>query len=282
MRIRGRHLSVVVVLFVCLAAALPARADEAAEEEDGGLGLSIELGLMSSYVFRGWNVFQEDEQMDPHLLLAPGVSWSIFDTGLTLGYWGAFQLTGDNIDANIDDAIGMEQDLYLTYELGLPYDLTFSAGLFAYLYPAADKAVAGATLPAFLEPQVGLGWSGVVDVSLTVAYLLGVQQDVDAIRDCSYFYVSPKVSKSFALASWVGLDVALSYGVKVFQEGNEGRDNVHDLQLTAAAPISLWGPFWLTPLVGVAWTNVEDAPGAPKDFGDGVVVWGGVTAGVSL
>jgi len=277
MKSRARRLCAAVTLLLTVTAAAPAGArEEATEEDGGGLGLTVELGLHSAYVFRGLNLFRDSAQLDPNLLLAPGVSWSIFDTGLTLGWWGAFQLTGDDIDGNVDAGVGMEQDLYLLYELGLPYDLTLNAGVFAYLYPAADEKVAGATFPAYLEPQAGLTWSSVVDLSLTVTYLVGVQE-VAAIRDCSYLYVSPKVAKSFELLPWVGLEAALSYGFKLFRVGNDGQDNVHDLTLTVAAPIAPWGPLTVTPTLGAAWTNLVAA-----DLADEIVVWGGVTVAASF
>jgi len=55
---------------------------QAAEpEEDEGACVNIELLYATSYVFRGLNQFQYASQLDPNMLLAPGISWSIADAG---------------------------------------------------------------------------------------------------------------------------------------------------------------------------------------------------------
>jgi hypothetical protein len=91
----------------------------AAEEESAGYGLNIDVMYSTLYVFRGYNVFQDSSQMDQHGFLAPSITWSVFDTGLSIGYWGAFQLYGERRRAMIHEAIGAEQDLYLTYDFDL-------------------------------------------------------------------------------------------------------------------------------------------------------------------
>ncbi len=97
----------------------------AAEE----IGLNLDVGFATAYVFRGWNMFQKDSQMDPHMLLAPGASWAIGDSGVTVSYWSAYQLTGTNMSANTDGALNDEQDLILTYDLELPSNVGLSLGL---------------------------------------------------------------------------------------------------------------------------------------------------------
>lgn len=247
-----------------------------AEGDDGGLGLTIDLGLATSYVFRGWNLFQKDDQQDVALLLSPSVAWSIFDSGVTVGYWGAFQISGPNIQGNIDAALGLESDLFVLYDLALPADLTLGFALTAYLYPAADEAVVGASFPAYIEPAARLTWSSVVDVSLGLAYFFGVQ-DQPAIRGISYLYLNPTVSKSFPLLPILSLDVKAGYGFKVFQEGNGGRSNVHDLLVGVALPIRPWGGLYVTPAVSAAWTDVEG-----KAFAKEIVVWGGLNVGYTF
>ena len=265
---------------------LPGAAQEAADEssdstasEEAGresIGLNLDLGYATAYVFRGANVFQEDGQMNQNMLLAPGITWSIFDTGLSIGYWGAFQISGDNIGANIDGALGVEQDLFLAYELSLPHDLGLSFGLVYYFYPAADENVAGASVPSYLEPGVGFGYFGVLDVGINIAYFLGLQ-DEPGIRGISYLYINPYVGKSFDLDEHVGLVLGLGYGFKLFKEGNDGAANVHDVTLTIGVPIRPTEIFYITPGVNLAWTNIPS-----EDFGGELVFWGGLNVGVDL
>ena len=81
-------------LISALSLSLPAVATEAEELDDGAateetaresIGLNLDLGFATAYVFRGANVFQEDGQMNQNMLIAPGITWSIFDTGLSIG-----------------------------------------------------------------------------------------------------------------------------------------------------------------------------------------------------
>ncbi|TNF37880.1 MAG: hypothetical protein EP329_01925 [Deltaproteobacteria bacterium] len=245
-------------------------------DEGAALGLDANLGFATAYIFRGLNVFQEEGQMDANMLFAPGITWAIGDTGLTVGYLGSFQLTGHNIGAVIDAGLGAEQDLYVTWERELTPELTFGAALTAYLYPGADPDVCGARDPLYLEPAASLSYATFVDVGLWIGYFWGVQ-DKPAIRGISYLYVNPSLSKSVPLGGPVALDVKLAYGFKLFQEGNDGMSNVHDLLLAARLPISLGDRYTITPGLATAWTNIEGG-----DFGDGLAVVGGLDFSASF
>lgn len=264
-------------LLVLTAAAPAALADAPAVaeagEDDGAIGLDVDLGFATAYILRGLNVFQQEGQMDANMLLAPGVLWSIGDSGVSIGYLGFFQLTGDNISANIKGALGAEQDLYVIWSRGLADDLSLDVGLTAYLYPLADADVVGASFPVYLEPLVKLSYASVVDLALGVSYFLGIQ-DQPAIRGLSYLYLNPSVGKHLELGGAVGLDLKFAYGFKLFQEGNDGMSNVHDLLLAAALPISLGETYYLTPGLLLAWTNIEG-----KDFADGLAFVGTLNLG---
>lgn len=238
-------------------------------EAEDKMGINVELGYASAYLFRGYNVFQKEGQSDQHMLLAPGLSWAIMDTGLTIGYWGAFQITGDNADDVVDAGLGMEQDIYATYEMTLPGDVGLAFGVLAYLYPGADEDIVGTSMPTYIEPSVAATYTQFVDMSLSIAYFFGVQ-DEPAVRGISYLYVNPSVGKSFELHSLVALDVALSYGFKLFKEGNEDMSNVHDITLNVGAPVELDGTFYVVPSVNMAWTNVKET-----DLADELAYWGG-------
>ncbi len=120
-------------------------------------------------------------------------------------------------------------------------------------------------------------------------------QDEPTIWGSSYLYVNPSLSKSWELDEHVGLDLALGYGLKVPNEGMEGRDNIHDVTFTAATPIHPGGPSaYVTPSVELAWTNVGDVTdeetgevidgGAidERGVGDGFVLWAAVNLGLDI
>lgn len=255
------------------APATPGGSDSSARES---LGLDIDLGFATAYVFRGINVFQEDGQMNQNMFIAPGITWSIFETGLSIGYWGAFQISGSNISENIDAALGAEQDLLLVYELGLPRDLGLTFALAYYFYPGADVDVMGTKVPSYLEPAIGFGYFGILDAELKVMYFLGLQ-DEPGIRGISYLYINPHVGKSFSFNDTISLDAGIGYGFKLFNEGNDVAANVHDFVLNIGVPFLLGEIFYITPGVNLAWTNIPS-----EEFSGELVFWGGLNAGVTL
>lgn len=246
------------------------------------LGLTLEMGFSTNYVFRGLNVFG-DEQLDPFCLFAPAVTYVVPGTSLTLGYWGGFQVNGAGLSRKLKSALGGEQDLWLNYDVALPHDLVLAIGETTYLYPMAsgadpakDPDAAGASFPVFLEPRLGLSWKGPVVLSVNVMYFLGLQ-DTPKVRGASYLYVTPKIGKVVPFLPVVALDVSLSYGFKAFLNGNAGASNVHDVMFRAGLPIRPVGKLVVTPGVGAAWTNLV-GQGLAKEF----AVYGFLNLGVEL
>jgi len=245
------------------------------------LGLNFDVGVATAYLFRGYNVFQRDGQLDQHLMIAPGVSWAVFDTGLSLIYWSAYQISGSNIDANLAGGLGAEQDLIALYEYSLTDEMTLAGGLAYYFYPLADDAVVGASVPSFLEPVLSFAYSGIVDASVSALYLFGLQ-DVPAVRGISYLYLNPSIGKSVELLDKLSLEAKLSYGYKLFLQGNEGASNAHDVLFAWRLPFAVKKDFYITPSIGVAWTNIEGNAANPRGFEDGVALFGGLNVGAEL
>ena len=259
-----------------LASAWPGVAAAAeAEAEVPGAGVNLDLGFATHYVFRGLNLFQEGAQLDANTLLAPGVTWSVADTGLSLGWWAAFQLNG-NVRDNIDAGAGLEHDLFATYEFGLTDSVALGLQMYAYLYPFADEDVTltrGA--PIWLEPGASVTWSTAVDLGLTVTYMAGVQ---DANAEYSYLYLSPSVSRSFELAEPLSLELAASFGYKAWLRADEKLgDNTFDVGIKAGLTWYATDIFYLTPAVGFAWTNLDGL-----GFADELIVLGALNVGVDL
>lgn len=269
---------------------------EDGDSEEDGIGLNLDLGFATAYIFRGYNVFQQSSQLDQNMLLAPGITWSISDTGLWIGYWGAFQVSGDNVGDNIDAGVGAEQDLLAGYDLEVGEAVTFSVGLAYYFYPFVDEDAAGCKTPSYLEPSLGISLATVVDIGLTVSYFAGVQ---DAVSDYRYLYLNPTLGKSFELHEMVGLDLALGYGYKFYHPDSSVDENFHDVLFTIGLPIYLPRGFYVTPSFGMAWTDIRDRRQQPgtstyvptagtagtSSTGEGVdefVFYGGLNVGVNL
>jgi hypothetical protein len=282
---------VIPVLFLALSG--PARADDAPAPAAPAvaapapapveapppkpIGLVLDMGFRTAYLFRGNNVFG-DKQLDPHGLFEPSVVWTIPGTALSVGWWGGFQTNGGNVQAKLDRALGGEQDLWFNYDVALPASLTLSLGTQAYVYPMASglPANAGTSCPWYLEPRVGLAWAGPVTLSVNVMYFLGLQ-DTPAVRGSSYLYLNPKIARTFTLLPFMNLDLALSYGFKEFIDGNAGHANIHDVLFKASVTFRPYGKLYVTPGFGAAWTNL---PG--RSAGDEFAVFGSVNVGVEL
>lgn len=243
---------------------------------DPGLGLALDLGVSSVYVFRGFNMFQKDSQWNQHAFLAPSLTWTIGQSGFQVGYWGAFQFLGDNVGAAIDAGFGAEQDLIVSYSRPLAGDVSAGLAFTAYLYPAAKESVAGTNCPVYLEPALFVTWPGPVDLGLRLAYYHGVQGAVSAYR---YVYFTPTVGKTLPLSERVSLALSASAGFKGFLDTTTptSKTNRFDVLVSAGLPITLVGTFYVKPSVSWAWTDLDG-----KSASESMVVFGGVNLGATL
>ncbi|MBN2802619.1 MAG: hypothetical protein JXR91_05970 [Deltaproteobacteria bacterium] len=233
-------------------------ATDQAEEEDDLIGLSLSLGLASAYVFRGYNVFMENSQHDNNGLIAPGIEWAIGDSGVSVGYWGAYQISGNNHASNVAEGIGHEQDFYITWERELSDRTSIGASLFYYMYPFAKEADAGTVNPSWLEPSIGAYFSGPFDLSFDLAYFAGLQEP---LREYSYLYLNPGISKTFSPVDLLETTLGLSVGYKIFKdEPSKISDNMFDIAFDWTFSVSISDSFGIDPGVHIAWSNFSGIP----------------------
>ena len=250
---------------VSVSIATPAPAAEAesaaTEEEKSAAGVNVDVGVSSIYNFRGLNSFQESSQQDQNAMFAPSVTWSIFDTGLYLGYWGAYQLTGGNKTEMVQAALGHEQDLYIGYDLGLADDLVTLSFAFTYFfYPFADEDVAGTANPSIIEPLVGISLATVLDLGLKVSYFHGLQDELKTLR---YAYFNFSVGKGFEFNNIFGMNLGASFGIKAYVEDVDY--NRFDLAFDWSIPIKLTEQLYLEPGVHLAWTDLKEVSSGMDD-----------------
>lgn len=267
-----------VVIGSSVAAAEPV----ADTEPEKSVAFDVGVGISSAYVWRGYNIFQDTKPMDQNAMVSPALTLSL-PIGLSIGYWGAYQLNGENKSALVDAGVGAEQDLILGYERALNEQLMLSVGLTYYFYPLADEEIAGTSLPSYLEPAACITYSTFADLGFNLAYFHGLQEEVKGAR---HLYISPSVSRSFEIGATVAVEPALSFGYKIFND-SEIEDNVYDVLLSVGVPIEAMGSFSMTPSVNAAWTNLSDVPLGngtveKRGFGDEVVVWGGLNLDYSV
>jgi hypothetical protein len=251
-------------------------------ETEKSVAFDVGVGISSAYVWRGYNLFQDTKQMDQNAMVSPALTLSLPATGLSFGYWGAYQLNGENKSVLVDAGVGAEQDLILGYERALSEQLTLSLGLTYYFYPMADEEIAGTSMPSYIEPAAGITYATFADLGLNLAYFHGLQEEIKGTR---HLYISPSLSKSFEIGASAAVEPSLSFGYKIFND-SEIKDNVYDVLLSVGVPIEA-GSFSVTPSVNAAWTNLSDVPVGngteeKRGFGDEYVVWGGLNLDYSV
>jgi hypothetical protein len=267
---------ILITLLSTISANIAFAEEEAAEAKT--YGVNVDLGFATLYNFRGFNTFQEDGQMDQNGAFFPSVTWGIGDTGLYIGYWGAYQLSGDNISANVSGALGHEQDLYIGWDKSFGPDdmLTFSAAFTYFFYPFASVETEDGTVenPSIIEPLLGFSVSSAIDLGISISYFAGVD---DATKTLSHMYFKPSIGKSFSFGERFGLDMSLGAGFKIWTDEDGPEDNTVDLAIDFALPIALEGSLYAAPAISLAWTNLDGVPA-----GDEYMVYGGLNIGADF
>ena len=238
------------------------------------IGLTLAVGIESAYYFRGLNMFKDASQRDAHGLFEPSLTYAVPGTGLSLGYWGGYQINGDNAAHLIAAGIGHEQDVIVRYAGELGKGLTLVGILTGYLYPFADEEVAGTAVPTYLEPGVSLAYSGPLDLGLAVSYMAGIQ---DALAYARYAYLNPTVGKTFELGGVANLAMGIGFGFKIYNYPSRMPENRFDVCFDWGVPLKLGGGLTVTPGTHLGWTDLKG--GAPAD---GYLVWASLDSSLAL
>ena len=236
------------------------------------VGFGVEAA--SAYVFRGYNMFSTRGQAAQAAMIAPSVGIDFGDSGFSVGYWGAYQATSEGAAANVASGTGHEQDLILGYSRDVGDSASFTGGLVYYFYPFAEAASAGADNPSYLEPSASFGWSGPVDMGMTVTYMHAVQE---ALASSRYMHVRPSVTRGIDIGGAVASSLGASFGYKRYVTGPAVQNNSFDLQFDWSFDVAVGDQLTLSPALHAAWTNMSGV-GA----GDEYVIWFGLNSGVAL
>jgi hypothetical protein len=229
-----------------------ARPRRIVREPSEELELEMSLEFASAYVFRGYNVFQAEEQREQKWVQRPLVVWNAPGTGFSLGYAGAYQLSGGNLVSNVAVGLGAEQDLFASYELGHGERWGLTSEIVGVAYPAADKRDAGTSTPFFvtmsLEPRYRHR------LFFYVGYLQGFRHGP---LDRDQLYLNPRVEKRFAFGERFELALQLGAGMKILSTDlGVVRDNMFDVLATATLYYALNDEIYVGSKIGWAWTNL--------------------------
>jgi len=229
----------------------------------------------SAYVWRGINVFGVDQNTQAFSVF-PSLTATIGN--LTLGYWGAFQLSGDNKSALVDSGKGGENDLVLKYSGSLDNGVALSAMLTYWIYPFADEDVAGTATPMYIEPGAGISYLAGADLGLYVGYYRGLQA---VTEPASFLYINPSIGKTIPLGDDLGLALGLSAGYKVFTNDPPTEDRAFDLGLHVSLAIP-FSNMYITPQLHAAYATRDDEVVPDAEFSDSFVAWAGVHVGYDV
>ena len=218
---------------------------------------------------------QSDSQRDVHGLFEPSLTYTVPGTGLSFGYWGGYQINGENAADLIAAGVGHEQDVIVRYSGELVKSLTLAGVLTGYIYPFAGENVAGTAVPTYLEPGVSLAYSGPLEVALAVSYMIGIQDVIDNYR---YLYLNPTVSKTFDLSGVADLAMGVGFGFKLYNYPSRMPDNRFDIRFDWGVPLNLGDGLTVTPGVHFGWTDLH----GEAALADGYLVWASLLSTLAL
>jgi uncharacterized protein (TIGR02001 family) len=242
------------VLGVVTAAAVMATPGLVQAADEGALAASLDLPVLSAYVWRG-------QVLNDEAVLQPGMTVS--KKGFVFSYWGNFNLT----DAVTGDAHEFsEHDIGVAYN-GLKCPVTGAAltlGVVNYDFPnqaIADQQGAGALVRDTHEAYVAVGFPEVL-----LAPTVQVNYD---FKEADGFYFNAAISHSFELAKAVSLDVGANVGY-ASSDYNEfyfgvADDKFNDGNVSLSLPWTACANWTFTPAVAYTWlldSDIEDAANA--------------------
>jgi len=245
------------------------------EGTSSGKLLNLDLEAASAYVWRGINMFGVDQNSQAFSVF-PSVTATL--GAVSLGYWGAFQLSGDNKSELVDAGVGGQNNFILKYSGVIDDGLAYSASLTYWLYPFADEEVAGTSTPMYLEPGVGLSYLAGADLGLYVGYYRGLQT---VTEPASFLYINPSIGKTFPISADLGVAVGVSAGYKVFTNDPPAEDRAFDLALNLSMAIPL-DDMYITPQLHAAYATRDDEVVPDAGFSDSFVAWAGVHVGYDV
>lgn len=226
--------------------------------------LEINIELLSAYVFRGYNVFQTESQRDQRWVQRPRIIWTAPQTGLSIGYASANQISGDNLVSNVAAGLGAEQDLFASYAFARHDPIGVEVEVAAVGYPAADRRVVGTSTPYFVSLSVEPRYRHLA--FLYLGYIAGFR---DGPLEGDQGYINPRFEQRFDFGERLELELQLGAGMKVLQLGlGTIRDNMFDVLGTATLYCALNEFFYVGVKAGWAWTNFT--PGKDRATGQSI------------
>lgn len=204
--------------------------------EDDGLSVSADVGVYSSYVFRGYALSYESIVVQPSVTL--GYDGYGLD-GFSLKVWG-------NFDTDYSDELPARDD-YNETDFTLSYDweydiIDFSVG---YIYYDTDV---GDTQEIYFKASI----EGYLNPSITF------YRDIDATDG---MYVNLGFEHTYAITSAIDLDVSATIGYYDLPDDGPhvGYHGLHDGTISASSTFNITDNLSMTPSLKYIWALQPDA-----------------------
>lgn len=250
-------------------AAILALGNSAAQAEEAEVSASLDLPVLSAYVWRG-QVISEDAVIQPSLTVSKG--------GFSINWWANFNLTDD---ATGDDAEFSEHDISISYSSVCPLTgANMTIGVVNYDFPNVGLEDADGNLSLVNDTREVFLIAAFSDVLLSPT--LSVYYD---FKEADGFYGSLGVSHDVELTDKASLSLAASLGAAdkdwgSFYYGEGTSSGLNDWSVSASIPFAVSDSLTVTP--GVSYSALlEDAKDAAKAgayFGDEDYVVGSLKA----
>lgn len=260
------------VFAISAAAALIALGGAAQAAEEAEVGASLDLPVLSAYVWRG-QVLTEDFVLQPSLTVSKG--------GFAINWWGNFNLedgaTGDEFEFS-------EHDISLSYSAVCPLTgANMTLGVVNYDFP--NPSINAEGTPALVNDTRELFLTAAFS-DVLLAPTASIYYD---FKEADGFYGSLGISHSFELDDKVSLSLAAWLGAAdddwtAFYYGSNASGGLNDAGVSLSIPVALCDSLTVTP--GVSYTSLlgdaKDAAKAGAYFGDEDYVVGSVKASVAF
>lgn len=209
---------------------------QAEEAEAAALSASLDVPVLSAYVWRG-QVLNDEAVLQP--------TFSISKGGFSINWWGNFNLT-DN--ATGDEAEFSEHDITISYDTTCPLTgAGISLGIVQYDFPNVGLADADGNLSLVNDTReafLGVSFGDVLLApSVTVYY---------DFKEADGFYGSLGVSHSLALDDKISLDLGATLGAATSDWGDfyfGDAEGLTDYSVSVSLPIALCDTLTITPAV---------------------------------
>ena len=214
-------------------------AEEAAAAEAPALSASLDLPILSAYVWRG-------QVLNDEAVLQPG--FGISKGGFSLAWWSSMNLTDEQTG---DELEFTEHDITVSYSFSCPVtkaDITL--GVVNYDFPnlsLADAEGNASLVNDTREAFATFGWSCPANPTLAVYY---------DFKEADGFYGSLSVGHSVPVGDMASVDVNASIGASSsdwneYYYGTQD-DALNDWSVSVAVPVAACDSLTITPAVQYA------------------------------